>query len=429
MDSVLHEWMAHTFPGARTRHIHRVVRALAREDKRQLLLHIRQELRGGGSVPHAPSLQHGGYAIDPYSAYATTKAEHVGAWPPAQALQLEQQQQWSQTSTIGKEVLSGTSSQRQHVAQQLTAALAASTAGAQCLASCLSWGGGASCENGRCTRAAEVIARDDQGHLLDTLNDAMRAKIQSMCSDGGVLGGMTASLVRDALGLAAQEPAHRGFICVCGEHAESLRAAYTSVLPTAMKGVALAANAGAAAYLAKKGYDAYTWASTTDEQRKEKETFELLRAKLKTSLGVSSKSQHLKRIADKVSRNPDIMQETVVENDAPNSDQALTKSDIEFLRAEKILLDDEALASGWDTDEYNGKTANEEINRLVQEIDPYQRHPEAEAVTPELASQALAAYAKLSPGDRLQWRTSAAFQNDARLAQALQQTYGAQLRI
>jgi hypothetical protein len=311
-DHILGKWIARTYR-AEPRHVGYLLRALPSPDKDTLLMRVYAELSGGGDP------QYHGYTVDPYSPYGQHQPQQrvtpPGSWPPAQAVQ--QQQQWTTQSSVGKTVMADLD--RQRTAQAVQAVLRSDSHTIKCYAQCsLSWRFGSGCNvwsGGRCSNAAATILKDEQGQYLDANATAMEAKIQQMSHEEG-LGSITstAPLIPQAGNVARQEEDTQGFICVCQDHADKIAEWAQSSLPSL--GLKLAAL-GVAAYGGKKLYSMATANKERDEATRE---YELIQKKFR-NLAQTKKTQKVALLLQKLTKN------------------TLDKDDVAWLRENGMTLD------------------------------------------------------------------------------------------
>ncbi len=311
-DHILGKWISRTYR-AEPRHVGYLLRALPSPDKDTLLMRVYAELCGGGDP------QHHGYTVDPYSPYGQHQPQQrvapPGSWPPAQAVQ--QQQQWTTQSSVGKTVMADLD--RQRTAQAVQAVLRSDSHTIKCYAQCsLSWRFGSGCNvwsGGRCSNAAATILKDEQGQYLDANATAMEAKIQQMSHAEG-LGSITstAPLIPQAGNVARQDADSQGFICVCQDHADKIAEWAQSSLPSL--GLKLAAL-GVAAYGGKK---LYTMATANKERDEAKLEYALIQKKIR-NVAQAKKTEEAALLLQKL------------------KDNNLEKDDVAWLRENGMTLD------------------------------------------------------------------------------------------
>ena len=313
-DQILSQWISRTFQAA-PRHVAYLLQALSSQDKDTLLMRVYSELSGGGQP------QYHGYTVDPYSPYArqarqASPAPPPGAYPPAQALQ-QQQQQWASQSSLGKSVMANLD--QQHKEQQVEQLLQSDSCPIKCYAQCtLSWRFGSGCSvwnGGRCSNAAAVILKDEQGQLLDAHHKGMDAKIQAMSQDGLT---STAPLVPQAVQVAQQDPHSQGFVCVCQEHADKIAEWSQSTLPSLLQ---LGIGAAALGVTAWGGKKLYSMATANKERDEAREQFELIKKAFRTNLQVEKN----KKVAAAL--------------EAVKKRKELEPAEVDFLRKEGLTLD------------------------------------------------------------------------------------------
>lgn len=354
-DQILSQWISRTFR-AEPRHVAYLLQALSSQDKDTLLMRVYSELSGGGNP------QYHGYTVDPYSPYArqAPPTPPPGAYPPAQALQ--QQQQWATQSSLGKSVMANLD--QQHKAQHVEQLLQSDSCPIKCYAQCtLSWRFGSGCSvwnGGRCSNAAAVILKDEQGQLLDAHHSGMEAKIQAMSQDGLT---STAPLVPQAAQVAQQDPHSQGFVCVCQEHANKIAEWSQTSLPSLLQLGVGAAALGITAWGGKKLYSMATANKERDDARKQ---FELIKKKFLTNL----QQKKNERVAAALT--------------AVNNGTELQPEQVDFLRKEGLTLDTAPTEEGACT--WAGQAPASKAEHILQQAQQKQQQMADQRLTAALTA-------------------------------------------